>query len=67
MDEPLFELHGQDGHKWLIYENGEAIGFPDGTVIVNRARPLLDAFRCLAREKLLPTTGVSDIKGEVGN
>ena len=45
MDEPLFELHGKDGHKWMLYEDGTTTGFLDGTVILNRARPRLDLLR----------------------
>ncbi len=39
---PLFELHGPDGQKWALYEDGTATGFPDGTVIVNRAIPRIN-------------------------
>ena len=67
MNKPLFELHGQNGHVWLIYENGEISGFPDGTLIVNRARPLLDSFRPLVWKKFLPTASVSDVEREIGN
>lgn len=42
---PLFELRGPDGKTWMLYEDGTATGFPDGTVIVNRARPQLDSLR----------------------
>lgn len=37
IDEPLFELHNTDGRAWKLYEDGTAVGFPDGTLIVNRA------------------------------
>ena len=43
--ELLFELHGPDGHVWRLYENGRADGFPAGTIIVNKAKPLLDSLR----------------------
>ena len=36
-DLPLFELTGPDGHKWELYENGVLKGFPDGTIVINRA------------------------------
>lgn len=42
---PIFELHGPDGKTWMLYEDGTATGFPEGTVIVNRAMPLLDLLR----------------------
>ncbi|OJW95509.1 hypothetical protein [Thiobacillus sp. 65-1402] len=42
---PLFELRGPDGAVWMLYEDGRATGFPDGTVIVNRAKPQLDLLR----------------------
>lgn len=49
IDEPLFELHGKDGHKWLLYEDGRVTGFPEGTLVVNRARGRLSALLCLTR------------------
>lgn len=41
----LFELHGKDGHIWKLYEDGQIEGFPVGTVIINRATPLLTFLR----------------------
>ena len=43
--EPLFTLHGPDGHVWKVFENGRATGFPDGTVILNHAAALLNLLR----------------------
>lgn len=42
-DELLFELRGLDGHVWRLYLDGRAEGFPIGTVIVNRAKPLFES------------------------
>ena len=47
---PTFELHGPDGKTWMIYEDGTTTGFPDGTVIVNRAKPQLDLLRGRIKE-----------------
>ena len=57
-DLPLFELSGPDGHKWEIYENGVVKGFPDGTIVINRALPRIYAL--LAGEKQLPATSVTN-------
>jgi hypothetical protein len=45
MGELLFELHGPDGHVWALYANGRTAGFPDGTLVVNHAIPLLNSLR----------------------
>ncbi len=60
--ELLFELRGPDGREWRLYENGRATGFPDGTTIVNRAKPLLDSMR---GEKQVPGSRVADQQPEV--
>lgn len=60
--ELLFELRGPNGQEWRLYENGRATGFPEGTVIVNRAKPLLDSMR---GEKQVPGAGVADKQAEV--
>lgn len=57
-DTPLFELCGSDGERLMLYEDGTATGFPDGTVIVNRAKPQLDLLR--GRIKQLETALVAD-------
>ena len=57
-DLPLFELRDRDGNAWMLYEDGRITGFPDGTVIVNRARPAFDLFR--GRIKQLQTPLVTD-------
>ncbi len=44
-DEPLFELRGPAGEVWRLYTDGHMDGFPPGTILVNRAKPLLDALR----------------------
>ena len=61
--ELLFELHGPLGQVWKLYENGRAEGFPEGTVIVNRAKPLLDS---LLREQQIPCSGVSHQQAKPG-
>lgn len=43
--EPLFTLHGPDGHVWKLFENGRAEGFPEGTRITNRAALVLALLR----------------------
>lgn len=58
--EPLFELRGPDGHMWRLFENGRAKGFPLGTVILNRARPLLAMLQ--ARIANLERAGVTSKK-----
>lgn len=45
MECPIFEFHAPDGNVFNVYEDGTAIGFPDGVVVVNRAKPLLDSLR----------------------
>lgn len=60
--ELLFELHGPEGQEWRIYENGRATGFPVGTIIVNRAKPLLDSLR---GKKQIPGPRIPDQKPEV--
>ncbi len=46
----LFELRGPDGEGWMLYEDGIATGFPDSTVIVNRAKPQFDLLRGRIKE-----------------
>ena len=43
--EPLFELRNNDGRTWKLYEDGTAIGFPVGTLVINRAFVELNALR----------------------
>ena len=43
--EPLFTLHGPDGHVWKLFENGRVEGFPEGTVVINGAAPVLATLR----------------------
>lgn len=40
-DELLFELRGPDGHAWRLYLDGRTEGFPDGTMVVNSALPMV--------------------------
>lgn len=40
--ELLFELHGPEGKAWRLYLNGRIEGFPDGTLILNYALPLVN-------------------------
>jgi hypothetical protein len=42
-DEPLFTLHGPNGQLWELKLNGDATGFPEGTVVINHAEVLLGA------------------------
>jgi hypothetical protein len=44
-DELLFEMHGPDGRVWRVYMDGRTEGFPTGTVVENRALPLLNALQ----------------------
>ena len=60
--ELLFELRGPDAQEWRLYENGRVTGFPEGTIVVNRAKPLLDSMR---GEKQVPGARVSDQQAEV--
>ena len=41
-DALLFELHGPDGQRWAIHLDGRFEGFPNGTLILNHAIPLVD-------------------------
>lgn len=41
-DELLFEMHGPDGQVWRVYMDGRTEGFPTGTVVENRALPLVN-------------------------
>lgn len=41
----LFELCSPDGHVWKLYENGKIEGFPERTLVINYAAPVLDALR----------------------
>lgn len=61
--ELLFELRGAHGQVWRLYENGRADGFPEGTLIVNRAKPLLDSLR---GEKQLPCSCVAHQEAKAG-
>ncbi len=38
----LLEVHCQDGHRYRFCLDGTSSGFPDGSLIVNHARPLFD-------------------------
>ena len=60
---PLFELRGQNGHVWKLYENGRIEGFPDGTVIINRAVPLIGALR--SRIKNFPASGIANDESKI--
>lgn len=40
---PMFELHAPDGQRWALYADGRSEGFPEGTILINRALPLLSA------------------------
>ena len=58
IERPLFDLRTKDGHVYELYEDGRAIGFPDGTLVVNRARGELNSLR--ARIEKLPTLSVTN-------
>lgn len=49
---PLFELIAPDGNTLRIFGSGRCDGFPEGTLIINHARPLLDALRCSAQKQI---------------
>lgn len=57
-DLPLFEMCDKAGNTWTVYEDGRTTGFPDGTVIVNRAIPAFNLLR--GRIKQLQTPLVAD-------
>ena len=62
-DELLFELRNGE-YTWRLYESGYVEGFPEGTVILNKARPLLATLRCLAGKKDVPAAHVTGQKAE---
>ncbi len=39
-DYVLFLLRTKDGHEYKLYLNGMGEGFPEGTLVINRAAPL---------------------------
>lgn len=39
----LFELRSPDGNVWKVYLDGQTEGFPEGTVVINHAKPYVDA------------------------
>ena len=41
LSELLFEFRGPGGEVWKVWADGRFEGFPGGTVIVNKAAPLL--------------------------
>lgn len=53
LDILLFELRRGE-HIWRIYANGKVEGFPEGTLIMNRAMPLLSKLQSLVRKQELP-------------
>ena len=57
-EKPLFDLHGTDEQRWALYEDGTATGFPEGTVIVNRA--ITRIYSLLGRIEKLNRTLISD-------
>lgn len=56
--QPLFELRGPNGEAWTLWEDGRVAGFPDGTVVINRAKPVLDELRC----RVKPYSGTSIVR-----
>lgn len=57
--EPLFVLRCGD-QVWQLWADGSALGFPPGTVIDNRALPILAALQALAGEKQFPDPLIAD-------
>jgi hypothetical protein len=55
--DPLFELTCPDGRTWKLFENGRVEGFPENTLVINRAHPLLVCLR--SRIKMLNTSLVA--------
>ena len=45
----LFKLIDANGSKYELYDDGTALGFPQGTCVVNYALPLLNALRSIKR------------------
>lgn len=62
--EALFSLRGPDGQVWELFEDGHITGFPDGTVVINRALPLMNVARGLLRARIGPTGGPK--QGSIG-
>lgn len=61
--ELFFELLGPDGHFWRPYGNGRADAFPEGNVIVNKPKLLLDSMR---GEQQLPCTCITHQQSKTG-
>lgn len=55
-DELMFELRGPSGEVWRLYLNGRVEGFPDGTLLINRALPLVQR---LVSEKQIPSAHIA--------
>lgn len=45
MNKLLFEIITKDGHKYKLYANGHSDGFPEGSVMINHAGPLINSLR----------------------
>ncbi len=58
---PLFELHGPNGEEWKLYKNGTCTGFPNGTVVLNRAVTHLYELNSLEQ----PTENTMDLRKEM--
>jgi len=52
----LFELRGPGGEVWKLWADGRAEGFPPGTVLMNKAAPILHA---LLSKKYVPDSHVA--------
>ena len=55
---PWFELRGPGGEVWMLYKDGTATGFPEGTLIVNRA--ISQFYLLLGRIKQLEAALIAD-------
>ncbi len=53
-DALLVELHGPDGQRWAVHLNGHCEGFPDGTVILNHALPMVNALLAQMQPPITP-------------
>lgn len=42
MDDPMFEVHGPDGHVWMIRNSGITSGFPEGAMVINHVQSKLN-------------------------
>lgn len=59
----LFELRSPGGHIWRLYENGKIEGFPECTLVINYAVPILTVLRREYIRQMKETTFFLEAKG----